>query len=102
MSELMKKMKGVFSFKNLAVKFESSSSSEKHHTHNLKPKKIQSKIDLRSISEISYNDIEQSLQNWDMPIIDLKQIYTQGSFSKNQDFIIKLEEDTKSINEEGQ
>ncbi|KAK9082922.1 hypothetical protein Scep_029393 [Stephania cephalantha] len=102
MSALMKKMKSVLSFKNPPVKFESSSTSENQSSSTQKITKTPSKLDLRNINEISYSNIEQSLQNWDMPIIDTKQIYTQGSFAKHQDFIIKLEEDTKYIDDEGQ
>ncbi|KAK9160662.1 hypothetical protein Syun_007003 [Stephania yunnanensis] len=59
MSELMKKMKSVLSFKNPTIKFESPSSLENQPIYNLKPIEIPSKIDLQNISEISYSDIEQ-------------------------------------------
>ncbi|KAK9150354.1 hypothetical protein Syun_008663 [Stephania yunnanensis] len=108
MSSLRKSISKMLSFKSTPVKFEPGSpSSSTESSSSSTPKSSQSckkisKHDLKNISEVTCSNIDQSLRNWSIPEIEPSKLYKNGIFSKKQDFIIKLEEDTISITEDGQ
>ena len=55
------------------------------------------KFSIRNLEDISFDDIEKSIQDWTIPKVSLKEIYKQSPFKIKSDYVIKTVEETKSI-----
>lgn len=56
-------------------------------------------MNLKNSEEINFREIEQSIQNWNIPKIPAEQIYI-GSFEDTNDFMIQTVERTSSSQDE--
>ena len=62
------------------------------HTHHLLKNIVNSQ-------EINIAQIENQLHNWSIPHMKINTIYQEGNFEFNQNYSIKIEEKTISLNQ---
>ncbi|KAK9134325.1 hypothetical protein Syun_013655 [Stephania yunnanensis] len=95
MGSLRRSLSKVLSFKSSEHESGSSSSPLPESFSKLSKK-------FKNISEKTYANIDQSLQNWSIPPVKPSKVYANGDFSPKQNYIIKLVEDTIFVTEDGQ
>ena len=50
-------------------------------------------MSIKNLEEITYRNLEQSIHNWTIPYVPIKEIYNQVSFKFKTDYILKIVEE---------